>query len=525
MAIRLCDRAINCPDPGDPLLGVSSLTINPAVPADTGVVFGDPDTGIVFGIPDENIALGYPIKYCPGIHCPGDDFLNTSTECDDVDYLADRFICQCITQSLDLFFRAPGVGPFTWTVDNLPDGLLYIVDYPCTGILRIFGAVTAPGRYLIPITVTDGFGNTTSATLQINIIQIITTSMPDVVIGTPYSFQLEAAGGSGLYGWSITAGGLAPGLQLHQDGLITGTPTGFPTGSITFHVVDLECEAAPPIQPFLTLTGAATTTTARIIGFPQFGSSTFPKAYKSISWSGNVRNVRRVAPAKTVTTVLVYCDTTTIDIFGNQTGIGRQENGWVADQRLPLVNTVVNGPCLFTTVDANDLITVSFNVLPAAFAFGPSASARDAVYGLVGEGGYNHVTSRTTASKQFVGTIGGVLVEVDKNVTLSDEYTDADAMAAATVLSSAGLVAISLPRTTGFLSIWTTVAYTIDCQNLMPGQPYVVTIDLFSSDGTTVTRTYNFTAAVSTYSITDNIPTPPDGMWTVARNPIIALAP
>jgi hypothetical protein len=52
-----------------------------------------------------------------------------------------------------------------------------------------------------------------------------TTLIPDGYVGTPYSHQMSAYGGSGSYTWSIWSGSLPAGLTLSSSGLISGTPT------------------------------------------------------------------------------------------------------------------------------------------------------------------------------------------------------------------------------------------------------------------------------------------------------------
>ncbi|MGC1183649.1 MAG: putative Ig domain-containing protein [Candidatus Dormiibacterota bacterium] len=46
----------------------------------------------------------------------------------------------------------------------------------------------------------------------------------DAIPGTPFSYQFQAAGGTGTYGWSLALGGLPSGLRLQPSGAISGTP-------------------------------------------------------------------------------------------------------------------------------------------------------------------------------------------------------------------------------------------------------------------------------------------------------------
>lgn len=69
-------------------------------------------------------------------------------------------------------------------------------------------------------------------------ISVTSPAVPDGVRGQAYSYQLQAAGGSGALSWSVTSGVLQPGLSLSTGGLISGTPTASSSNSITFRVTD-----------------------------------------------------------------------------------------------------------------------------------------------------------------------------------------------------------------------------------------------------------------------------------------------
>ncbi len=67
---------------------------------------------------------------------------------------------------------------------------------------------------------------------------ITTASLPNGIVGTPYSQLLAANGGDGVQVWSLAAGALPPGLSLSSEGLIAGTPTAAGTASFTARVAD-----------------------------------------------------------------------------------------------------------------------------------------------------------------------------------------------------------------------------------------------------------------------------------------------
>src|ERR1700722_12820053 len=76
-------------------------------------------------------------------------------------------------------------------------------------------------------------------------VSITTASLPGAVVGTSYSAQLAATGGSGHYSWSISSDSLPAGLSLNTTtGLISGTPT--KSGSLAFVVT--ATDSGPPSQ-------------------------------------------------------------------------------------------------------------------------------------------------------------------------------------------------------------------------------------------------------------------------------------
>src|SRR5208282_981167 len=79
--------------------------------------------------------------------------------------------------------------------------------------------------------VTDQRGVTASASLAVNVnttLTITTPVLPNVVPNQPYSIQLQATGGNGIYtnppaiGWAVSIGTLPAGLTLSADGVISG---------------------------------------------------------------------------------------------------------------------------------------------------------------------------------------------------------------------------------------------------------------------------------------------------------------
>ncbi len=87
---------------------------------------------------------------------------------------------------------------------------------------------------------------------------LTSSSLADAVMGSLYRVQLEAAGGTGVYSWSVSAGTLPQGLALNPSGEIAGRPAETGTFPLTMTVVsgsqtesrDIQFEV---IAPFLAM--------------------------------------------------------------------------------------------------------------------------------------------------------------------------------------------------------------------------------------------------------------------------------
>uniref|UniRef100_Q01TD0 Ig family protein n=1 Tax=Solibacter usitatus (strain Ellin6076) TaxID=234267 RepID=Q01TD0_SOLUE len=133
-----------------------------------------------------------------------------------------------------------GTGTLTWQLTSgaLPAGLTL---NPTSGLIN--GTPTAPVT-ATPLTfkVTDSTSQTATANLTLTIapqLTITTTSLPNGVVGTPYTLTLAATGGTGTDSWQVTSGALPAGLTLNTSGQISGTPTAAATATpLTFKVSD-----------------------------------------------------------------------------------------------------------------------------------------------------------------------------------------------------------------------------------------------------------------------------------------------
>ena len=110
---------------------------------------------------------------------------------------------------------------------------------PGTAQVQVQNSQTGQASQAVPIAIVSS-GTNVSLPLAIS-----TSSLTPGVVGTAYSANLVANGGTSPYTWSITSGSLPAGLSLAAgSGVITGTPTASGTFSFTATVSD----SSNPVQ-------------------------------------------------------------------------------------------------------------------------------------------------------------------------------------------------------------------------------------------------------------------------------------
>ena len=137
---------------------------------------------------------------------------------------------------------AGGSGAYNWAVSSgsLPPGLTLAT----AGL--IYGIPTTGGTYPFSVTVNDHASRTVNKNFSLKInpsasttpLAISTVSLPQGTAGNSFSAQLAATGGTAPYSWTISSGGLPPGLTLTAAGLISGQPSTQGTYSFGVRVSD-----------------------------------------------------------------------------------------------------------------------------------------------------------------------------------------------------------------------------------------------------------------------------------------------
>jgi len=182
-----------------------------------------------------------------------------------------------------------GAGGLTYAVTSgsLPNGLGLN-----TSSGAITGTTTAVGTFTFKVTASDNFGDTMvspqyTIVVSYPAMNITTSTLPTGYIGSTYTqTTLAATGGTGVaanYSWVVTGSNALPaGLTLSTGGVLSGTPTGSPSGptSISFKVTDTVAGISTTVSLPITV-GAAISIT------PVAGA--LPEAYANAAYSsGNL---------------------------------------------------------------------------------------------------------------------------------------------------------------------------------------------------------------------------------------------
>lgn len=142
------------------------------------------------------------------------------------------------------FSAAGGSGTYTWSVGGtVPAGLAFAVDPLDPKKAFVQGKPTTAGNYEFQVQVKDSNGVTVVKNLSIQVNPELTFTaapLPEGTVGLTYAGRsLSAAGGSGIYLWSVQDGRLPDGLTLDASrGTIAGTPKESGIYTVTIQVKD-----------------------------------------------------------------------------------------------------------------------------------------------------------------------------------------------------------------------------------------------------------------------------------------------
>ncbi len=167
------------------------------------------------------------------------------------------------------FAASGGTPPYAWLIGSLDtDG--FRMD-PATGVFT--GSTQVAGTYTLVVQLTDKNGTIVGKSFPLAFngsLSVSTPSLPDGLVGAPYSATLQASGTAGPYTWGVTTGVLPDGLSLDpSSGQISGTPA--KAGPFDFTVRVAAASGASALKTFrivvaLPIPGLSITTTSLAAG-------------------------------------------------------------------------------------------------------------------------------------------------------------------------------------------------------------------------------------------------------------------
>ena len=214
-----------------------------------GLIFS-PATGIISGVPTLAGTFTFTVTATDINNCPGSRqyTIVIPAVCPLITVnpltLPNGVLGQPYNQTIS---ATGGIAPYilALTSGQLPNGLIFS---PATGIIS--GAPTLAGTFTFTVTATDI--NNCPGSRQYTIVipavcPLITVnpaSLPNPVLGVPYSQTILASGGAAPYSFAITAGALASGLSLNDSsGVISGTPS--TSGAFNFTISATDANNCP----------------------------------------------------------------------------------------------------------------------------------------------------------------------------------------------------------------------------------------------------------------------------------------
>jgi hypothetical protein len=141
-----------------------------------------------------------------------------------------------------------GSEPYLWEVSGgaLPEGLALNSDGVVIGRPRMEGTFRFAAR------VRDGSNTSAAQDFSVRVGSGLTLlsapELPSSSVGSSYSYQLRAGGGSPPFQWSISGGGLPAGLTLSRSGAIGGQSSS--AGRFDFEVLVRDRTQASAVQSF-----------------------------------------------------------------------------------------------------------------------------------------------------------------------------------------------------------------------------------------------------------------------------------
>ncbi|PYP89366.1 MAG: hypothetical protein DMF61_03920 [Blastocatellia bacterium AA13] len=217
-------------------------------------------TGVISGTPTAAGAFNFTITAIDANGCPGSRpysiVITGAPQCPVIMVnpatLPPGIIGSSYSQTVS---AVGGTAPYTFAISTggLPPGLS--ITAANAGTVVVSGTPTASGLFSFTITATDANGCPGSRLYSIVIpvlsggcpvITLSPATLPNAVLGTPYSQTILASGGTAPYTFAITSGALPIGLTLSTTGtttVISGTP--IVNGIFSFTITATDANGCP----------------------------------------------------------------------------------------------------------------------------------------------------------------------------------------------------------------------------------------------------------------------------------------
>jgi uncharacterized protein (TIGR03790 family) len=352
-----------------------------------------------------------------------------------------------------------GAPPYSWTVSagTLPPGL----SLSNQGILS--GTPSALGQSNFTVQGTDSANATAPQTFALTVntpLQITSLSLPNGVIGSPYSQTLAAIGGAGNYTWTISSGALPANFALSDAGALMGVPSA--PGKSNF-IVQVADSANTTISQALALTINST-------GYTVSGT---------ITLNGN---------GLAGVTISCSAGSATTDISGNYSIAGVANGSYTLTPTL--AGYTFNPTTLSPTVSGTNLQNENFTATANTYSISGTIT-------LSGGGNLQGVTVTLTSGGNTVGSA---------TTGSNGQYSIADVANGSYTLT---------PSLVGYTFSPTTLSATVNGANL-PNQNFTATQNPYTISGTITVGGQGLSGVTVNYGGNNSVTTNSTGAYTIS---------
>ncbi len=280
-----------------------------------------------------------------------------------------------------------GTGPYTWAVENFPEGF----ELSAEG--RISGTPTSTGYKTLRVSVADDSGLSAQYGLSLLVrgFRIVNTTLPNAIEMIDYSMQLKAEDGAEPYSWNVLATiGLPSWLSLSADGVLSGTPYEGWSGTYEFTVTVTDAEGAmverevalevvenPNRKPvFVSATPASdsirvepgeTILLSVVASDPDGDDLTYTwEVYKNGEWASGLYRNNSASPTYELPTSVGDDDIYYISVYALDGTWGPRMKSWIVRvaEKKPLAATEIEVPVIMEGVWTNVWLGVKGGVEP-----------------------------------------------------------------------------------------------------------------------------------------------------------------